>query len=66
MSRQDDIATIERNLRLTPNRHAPTCACVVRHVGGVSLYPIYATCDCGQAALNRLIAGTYASTEETA
>lgn len=66
MSRRDDIATIERNLRLTPNRHAPTCACVIRYEGGHTIFPIGAECDCGQDALNRLIANTYASTEATA
>lgn len=55
--RRDDIAEVERNLRLAPNCHAPTCACVPPDAWSWT----GAECDCGRDALDRLVADDYAT-----
>lgn len=64
-ARRDDIAMIERSLRLVPGRHAPTCEGIVRHEGGRTLIPIWPSCDCGRDALDRLTADVYERSEVT-
>lgn len=54
MKRQDDITAIEKALRLPSGRHSPYCATAMRHEGGATIVPVWAYCDCGRDALDRL------------
>lgn len=54
MSRIDDIAIIEALLRLPYGRHSPYCSTAPRHEVGRTVVPVWAECDCGRDALDRL------------